>query len=383
MNQKNTGALFVRLVAASIAFAYGSSALAAVSVSESGSLKRAAQAGKPVKHPSVANAATGSVSLIDSSGLEWFINTNINFSTTSSASAAVSEASYTGPVNADTLMGGVVASTLNDGFDGGNTVCTSTTATGNCSTGSASYVIYNQLGSAPTGSCSEAGGNRLYTFPLQATTAAPNVTLQRSIYIPSGDTFARWLNVLTNNGTSTQTINLISANNLGSDGSTKITASSSGALSSITSPANTWVASFQDWSGSTSSDVRLGHVFSGVGAQQGLAGINFVDGDDNPYWHYSVTLLPGQTKIIAQFATGQPTRAAAAAKAAALAGNANFDGNMGNCLTPTAKAQIVNFATTPPPTIPVFSLPILAGLSGLLGLVGLGFGYRRRNRDRT
>src|ERR1700759_4023004 len=44
-------------------------------------------------HP--APVATGSVSLIDSAGLEYFINTNITFSTSSSASAAASEASYT------------------------------------------------------------------------------------------------------------------------------------------------------------------------------------------------------------------------------------------------------------------------------------------------
>src|SRR5664279_5592330 len=57
--------------------------------------------------------ATGSVALIDNSGLKYFINTNITFSTTSSASGAASEASFTGPIVASTSAGGTTMSTLN------------------------------------------------------------------------------------------------------------------------------------------------------------------------------------------------------------------------------------------------------------------------------
>ncbi len=384
MKQKISGAFVARLVAASVVLACGSSGFAAVSVSESGALKRAAQAGKPVKHPGVANAATGSVSLIDSGGLKWFIDTSITFSTSSSASGAASEASYVAAVNADTANGGVVAATLSDAFDGYGAVCTSTSATGPCTTGSAAYTMYNKLGAAPTPSCSESGSNRLYTFPVQMNTASGNaVTLQRSVYIPTTDSFARWLNILTNTSSTPQTINLIAANNLGSDMSTKIVTSSTGAVSPITSPAVKWITSFQDWSGTTSSDPRIGHVFSGLNALQGLSALNFADGNDNPYWAYTVTLNPGQTKIIASFTTGQPTRAAAAAKAAAISNNTDFSGAMGNCLTPTQKSQIVNFAVAPPVGVPVFALPMLAGLSGLLGLIGFGVAYRRRNRNRA
>src|ERR1700692_1285350 len=48
-------------------------------------------------HP---GGAPGSQALIDSQGLKYFINTNIPFSTSSSASAAASEASYTHAVAA-------------------------------------------------------------------------------------------------------------------------------------------------------------------------------------------------------------------------------------------------------------------------------------------
>ena len=51
--------------------------------------------------------ATGSIGLIDVAGLKYFINTNITFSTSSSASGAASEASYQAPIVASTVGGGV------------------------------------------------------------------------------------------------------------------------------------------------------------------------------------------------------------------------------------------------------------------------------------
>src|SRR5581483_10807994 len=93
--------------------------------------------------------ATGSVQLIDSGGLQYFINTNITFSTSSSASGAASEASFTGPVVASTSAGGTTMSTLNDMFDGYQGLCVSlTNATGPCSTGNANYTMYEKNGAA-------------------------------------------------------------------------------------------------------------------------------------------------------------------------------------------------------------------------------------------
>ena len=63
---------------------------------------------------------------------------------------------------------------------------------------------------------------------------------------------------------------------------------------------------------------RLGHVLRGLNAAVGLSAINFVNGDDNPFWRYEFVLAPGQTAIIMNFATGQATRPAAAAKAGSL-----------------------------------------------------------------
>src|ERR1700728_3920524 len=62
------------------------------------------------KGPGHRTSATGSQSLIDNEGLQFFINTNITFTTSSSASAAMSEASYTHSVAASTLNGGTTSS---------------------------------------------------------------------------------------------------------------------------------------------------------------------------------------------------------------------------------------------------------------------------------
>ena len=305
----------------------------------------------------VAPNATGSVSLIDASGIKYFINTNITFSTTSSASAAMSEASYTHSVAASTLNGGTTMSTLNDAFDGYQTMCVSLTgATTNCATGNANFTIYNKNGPATAdGTCP---GSRQYVFAAQA---IGGLSVQRKVYVPSGDSFARWLNIFTNTTGAPITFNMIVSNNLGSDSNTKVVSSSSG--DNVATAADTWVSSFQNYSGTTSSDPREGHVFWGLGAQTPVSFINFVDGDDNPFWGYTITLAPGATKIIANFVTLQPSKAAANTQAAALA---LYGPNQQQCMSGTELAQVVNFA-------PLGSLPTMSGwMLALLGMALAG-----------
>jgi hypothetical protein len=322
----------------------------------------ATQKAKPIIGP-----ATGSQSLIDSSGLKYFINTNITFSTSSSASGAMSEASYTAAVAATTSAGGTVSSTLNDAFDGYNTICLSLNNTvATCQTGNANFVIYNDNGPATT-ECN----SRQIVFNPQV---AGNITMQRKVFVPTNDTFARWMNLITNTSGSPQTVTVVMANNLGSDSNTRITATSTGGSSPFTNTAATWVATFQNYSGNTSSDPRLGHVFQG-GGTVGLAGINFVDGDDNPFWGYTFTLAPGETKNIINFVTGQPSKAAAAAKAAELAG---FPANAKQCMSAAEVQEVANFQALVIGQVPTLS-PL--GFTALgLGLVAAAFWILRRRQ---
>lgn len=329
---------------------------------------KADKAGKPGHNAN----ATGAQVLTDASGFQYFINTDITFATTSSASGAASEASYTGPVSADTSGGGTVSTTLNDAFDGDGSLCVSTDGgTGPCQSGGNiagfSYTMYNNNGAATL----ECGGRQVV---LNAQTIG-SLTVQRKVYVPATDEFIRFLNVVTNNGGAPATVNLISSNNLGSDAGTTITATDSGNLTAETT--DRWVATFQAFSGTTSSDPRLGHVLWGTGGAVGLAAISIADGDDNPFWSYSLTLQPGETRSVAWFVTGQESRAAAAAKAAELAA---FGPATQACLTAGELSQVANFAIAGPvePTVevPTASAYGLAALAALLLVAGLAL-FRR------
>ncbi len=297
---------------------------------------------------------TGSASLVDSAGLEYFINTNITFQTTSSASGAVSEASYQGPVQATTSGGGLVSTTLNDAFDGYNTIWFSQTSTGQPSTGNAAFVAYNDNGAA---SLDATCGGRQILFPNQT---IYGLTVSRRVFVPSNDTFARWQTILTNPTGAAITVNVISANNLGSDANTRIDSTSSG--DAAATPADYWVSTWQNYSGTTSSDPRLAHVLWGPGGS-GPNAVTFADGDDNPTWSIPVTVPAGQTRIVLHYVTGQPSKAAARAKAAQIAVNP-LPLNAVACLTDLQRSQVVNFAAVAGEAV----VPAL-GRTGLLALV--------------
>lgn len=342
-------------------------ALADVSVTDVGTWKaqqRAANQQKkadkrarrstPASAGRVSALGTGSQQLVDSAGLEYFINTNITFSTSSSASGAVSEASYTGPVQATTSGGGSVSTSLSDAFDGYNGLWFSQTLTGPPATGNPAYVGFNNNGPASVDStCS----GRQIIFPNQT---IYGLTVSRRVFVPANDTFARWQTILTNPTGASITVNVLSSNNLGSDANTVIDTTSSGDAAATV--ADNWVSTWQNYSGTLSSDVRLAHVMWGPGGS-GPNAVNFANGDDNPWWSIPVTVQPGQTRILLHFVTGQPSKAAARAKAAQIAVNP-LPLNAVACMTDLQRSQVVNFASAVGEAV----IPAL-GRTGLLALV--------------
>jgi len=322
-----------------------------VSIVERRAAKKVLAKDKP-QHNHSGSKAKGSVTLIDSGGLQYFINTDITFSTSSNASGAMSEASYTAAVNATTSAGGVTSSTLSDAFDGYNALCVSLTGTlAQCGTGDPNFTIYNQTGAAPTAEC----GGRQYVFPAQA---IGGLSVSRKIFVPTNDQFARWLNIFTNTTGAPISFSMVTSNNLGSDTNTRIVSSSNG--NNAAELTDTWVSTFQNYTGKTTSDPRLGHVLQGVGVANPVSGIHFADGDDNPWWGYSITLGPGQTTIIMNFVTGQPSKAAANAKAAQIV---PLPPTTVQCLSVTERNEISNF----PAQQNVVQVPTL----GDLGLAAL------------
>jgi hypothetical protein len=334
-------------------FAAGAT-LADVSVLEHRALKKNLARGEK---------ALGSQALTDASGLEYLFNTDVTFATSSSASGAASEASYTGPVAATTSAGGTVSTTLSDAFDGYNGLCVSlTNATGPCATGDPDYVIYNDNGPAAT----ECGGRQVVLNPQ----AIGPLTVQRKVFVPATDEFARWVNIFTNTSGATVTFTVITSNNLGSDADTTIAGTSDG--DTAAEATDHWVSTFEAFSGGTSFDPRLGHVLQGPGAPVPLSGLTFADGNGNPYWSYALTLRPGETRSLVNFVTGQPSRAEANAKAAELAG---LPEAARQCLTDAEAAQIANFliaeAILEIPTVNEVGLAALGLLLGAAALVRL------------
>jgi hypothetical protein len=314
-----------------------------------------------------ATAAGGWQALIDASGLEYFIQTDNTFATSSSASGAASEASYTAAVNATTVALGTVSTTLDDAFDGYQAICVSLTgATGPCEVSggggdlapagaSSDYVSYNQNGPA---TLDAACNGRQVLFQNQV--IGSSLVVSRKVFVPSNDEFARWLNLLTNTGAAPLAVTLITSNNLGSDSNTVIVTSSDG--DAVAETTDTWLTTFEDFTGTTSTDPRLGHVLQGPGAPSGVTGITFANGDGFPFWSYDLTIAPGQTAIVMNFVTGQPSRADAAAKAAELA---TLPVNALQCMSETEQSQVVNFVLGP--QVSVLEIPTV----GELGLIAL------------
>lgn len=345
------------------------SLMASVSIIERHSMQ------KKTKSPGHSNRATGSQALTDAQGMKYFINTNITFSTTSEASGAASSASYTHAVAASTLNGGTTSSTLDDSYDGYNNLCLSLNNTvANCATGNANFVIYTQRGPATTECLGTVSGvNRQVVFPPQT---SGSIQMSRKVFVPDNDQFARWLNFFTNTGGSPQTVTMVVANNLGSDNNTKIVSSSNG--NNVAEVTDTWVTTFQNFTGSntTTSDPRLGHVLQGPFAAVPLAGILFADGSDTPFWGYTFTLAPGETKIIANFGVNQPSKAAANAKSAELAG---LPPNAVQCMSTAEQAELANFIPpTSAATIPTLSPASLGALVLLLAAAAVVFLRRRQ-----
>ncbi len=278
--------------------------------------------------------ATGSKGLTDAAGFKWFVNTNINFVTSSSASGAASSASYQHSTTASTLNGGTTSASLSNAYGGYNGIFVDVNGAhvGRCTgTGVTGCVSFNENGPA-TLACN----NRVVQLPTQV---IGGIDVSRQVYVPTDDHFSRWMNYFTNPGGSPATVQLDTSNNLGSGSNTKITGTSAGGTTP--SLADNWITSFRNWSGTTSSDPRLGHVLQGPGGAVRADNLSFVDGNPNPTWGYTFTVQPGQTVAIANFGVADATIAASQADSARLD---NLPPTALECLTPTEQGEIANFA---------------------------------------
>ena len=231
--------------------------------------------------PATAFGSSGSVSLVDGFGLQYYVNDAITYSTTSSASGAASEASFTTSVSASTVSGGVTVMSIDDAFDGYNAIAV------------------NGVRYFNNGSSSLECADRQAVFGVQT---IGNLEVSRKVYVPEADGFIRWMNIVTNVGTSAESVVVRSDSNLGSDSNTLVVTSSSG--DDVVDLTDDWAVSMEAFSGSTSGDPRLAHVWQNAlgSVLADTASLNV--GDDNPVWQYTFTLDAGDTAVFLHYAAG-------------------------------------------------------------------------------
>jgi hypothetical protein len=278
--------------------------------------------------------------LIDGTGLEWFINDEVAYATESSAVGAASDAVFVGAVEATTANGGTELSVLADAFDGYNAL--------KVSVDGAADVAYNNLGAA-SADCN----GRQIVMPVLS---SGGISVQRKVYIPNNDGFARWMNVVSNSSGAPHTVRLTMISDLGSDARTTIGTTSNGdAVADLT---DDWVTSYEAFVQGSSRTPRLAHVLQSPGSALRLASLDFATGDDTPTWSYDLTVPAGGTVTVLNFVAGLASRADAALKGAQLAALPPW---ARVCMTSTEGASLANMVAGPLPTGPAPTGP--AGLT--------------------
>lgn len=142
----------------------------------------------------------------------------------------------------------------------------------------------------------------------------------RKIYVPNTGYFARYMEVLTNPGTSPVTVDAQIFSNLGSDSGTRIVATSSG--DKIFATDDFWLVTDDD-DGSfpfPNSDPTLAHIFGGPNASIAVSAVSLPpSGNDNLSYRWNnLTIQPGQTMILMHFSVQHSTQPSAVAAAQRL-----------------------------------------------------------------
>ena len=167
--------------------------------------------------------------------------------------------------------------------------------------------------------------------------------VSRRDYVPSDDHFERTFDVFTNPGYHAHHRHRHHVEQPGLGHATRRSPGTSAGGTAI-SDSDEWVTTFQNWSGTTTSDPRLGHVLQTTGAAVPANNVTFADGSDHPHWSYTFTVGAGQTVIIANFAVADATIAASQADAARLAA---LPPTALECTTAADQSEIANMGSLP------------------------------------
>jgi hypothetical protein len=310
--------------------------------------------------PLTAKAATGSVE-ISAGNANWFVNTNITFSSTSSQ-FGMSEASLHTAI-----------STRDDAFDG---------------------VLAWHVNATPPGTSSDGGyrspgGTASVTANSVLGTVQPlaGLNVQGQLWFATSKAVARSILTLQNPTGSDITVTVDNDNNVGSDNATRITATSSGDATYDAS--DNWIISCQselsppacDGPGSGLDPVLTFAIQGPLGAVRGTRLSGFVNGDDNPNMRFTVTVPAGTTRAMMYFVQLSDTPDHALIDAVTFNTPAAMEsaGYLAN-LPGIQESQVVNWNLNAGiPTLSEWAFGGFATLLGLIGLGSLGMFTRRRS----
>lgn len=168
------------------------------------------------------------------------------------------------------------------------------------------------------------------------------VEVQRKIYVPEDQSFARFLEIVTNAGSSTVNYTVNINTDLGSDGSTVLVGTSSG--DNIFNTDDNWLVTDDDIDGS--GDPTIVQVIAG---EDGIVQPNSAFLDlDNINFTYNLSLEPGETQIVMHFAAQNGNQVEALAKASELE---LLELGALQGISEEEVGQIVNFSIISPPDV--------------------------------
>lgn len=329
-------------------------------------------AGAIALQPTDSQAATGSVQIFTTNPagqrVEWFVNTNITFTTTSSGSLAMSEASMHTTGTANNLN-------RDDAFDG-----------------AVAWHVYS--GVAPGAPDSSGAYLKAHTGPVSVTSnsvVGPNVPLAGlnthvELFFSGTQNVVRSIFYLQNPTGAPIAATVDNDNNLGSDSGTTILATSSG--DAAYDPTDNWIISCQQPgicnNVGGAQDPVITMAFQGPGAIRATTVDTPANGNDNPNFRWAVTVPAGGTRALMMFVQLSDTPADAEVAANLFNSNETLIGtDYLSGLSPQQFSEIVNWNVTGfgVPTLTQWAQAGLALLLGLAGVFSAGLFGRRRRRS--
>ena len=159
--------------------------------------------------------------------------------------------------------------------------------------------------------------------------------ITRKVYVPDNQSWARFLEIITNISDAPINHTVDIETNFGSDSSTVVVSTSDG--DTAFTPEDFWIVT--DDSSDGGGDPTLLHLVAGLGSQRPTR--TSLNGDQLSY-EYDLTLAPGETQIVMHLASQNQNRTEAQAKAEELV---QLNLNLFAGISATERQQLVNFVS--------------------------------------